>query len=270
MFLDPDGLNTLDDFYYQKVTNAETQEEKENYIQQQTQAWNGNQGLSEYGKIVETFSDFSTIRFTEENPLNQNDLDKVLSYNKKTGKSTSCMLAAMINAYASLFKSGISGLQIMNALFDGNGNIMNYIGTDIGSDGKYSFFCMNLWDFSFALANSMNARANDFVDYQDSGDTSSVFLQPGNKKFDPIYGNFNPNEFQNMISIATQCTNDMGKYSIRGLVKYTDYMAIKTSQSGHYVFSMNNKIVDSLDPKRKQARDYTPNSYYKLTMQNRY
>lgn len=107
-FIDPNGLTTLDDFYYQKVINAEIQEEKETYLQKQTQFWARNQGSSEYGKIVKKFHDFSEIKFTKMNPLRQEELDKVLGYNRKIAKTTSCMIAAMINAYSSLFKTGIT------------------------------------------------------------------------------------------------------------------------------------------------------------------
>lgn len=180
------------------------------------------------------------------------------------------MLASMINAYASLFKSGITGLQIINTLFDVNGNIMDYIGKDLDSEGKYSFYCVNLWNFSYGLANSMDAMAKDFIDNQILGDNSRVFLQPNEKKYDIIYGNFRVDEFQNMISSSIYSSNTMSKYNIRGLVKYTDRMKINTFQSGHYVFSMNNQIVDSLNPNRKQAKNYIPNSFFNLSLEKRY
>lgn len=47
-FVDPDGLTTIDDYYYKKVTGTKTQKGKNNYIQQQTQSWESNQGYSEY------------------------------------------------------------------------------------------------------------------------------------------------------------------------------------------------------------------------------
>lgn len=263
-------MTTLDDFYYQKVTNAETKEEKDKYIQQQTESWKGNQGLSEYGRIVETFSDFSKISFTEENPLNQNQLDKILGYNKKLGKSTSCMIAAIINAYASLFKSGVSGLQIMNALFDGNGNIMDFIGQEKNNKGQYSFYCRNLWNLSYSLAESMDTRAKDFIDYADSEDSTKVFLRPSEKSFGPYIENFKPNEFQKLITLSINWTNNKSKYTISGLVDYRNDFYKKTYQSQHYVFSINNSVIDSLPANRRQSAFYVTNSYYNLDLKRRY
>ena len=278
-YVDPHGLSTtLDDFAYQQrtenspyKTNGTPNQEiyNKSFVMEKEYA-SRNQGLSEYGRIVENFHDFSEKRFTEENPLNQEELDKILGYKRKIGKTTSCMIAAMINAYASLFKSGITGLQILNALFDGNGNITDCIGQDINNIGEYSFYCRNLWKLSYLLGNSMDARAKDFANSSDSEDITKVFLQPSEKIFDLYLGNFSPNEFQKMISMSLGMTNNKSKYTISGLVDRRNIFDIKTYQSKHYVFSMVNQIIDSLDPNRKQAAFYITNSYYNLQLTQRY
>lgn len=229
-----------------------------------------NQGLNEYGRIVETYQDFINKKFTKDTPLNQNELDKVLGYKKKLGKTKSCQIAAMINAYASLFKNGISGLQILNALFDGDGNIMDYIGVKQDDNGNYYFTCTNLWNLSVALANSMDARAKDFVDSTGYEDNTRVFLRPSEKTFDLNFANFGPKEFQKMISMSIELTNNKSKYTVSGLVDKRNSFDIKIHQSNHYVFVMNNQIIDSLDPNRGQATWYITNSYYNLNLKERY
>lgn len=161
-------------------------------------------------------------------------------------------------------------MQIINALFDGNGNIMDCIGQEINTEGGYSFYCKNLWSLSYLLANSMNATLRDFANNPDSEDNTKVFLQPSEKIFDLNFGNFSPIEFQNLISMSLSLTNIKSKYTISGLVDKRKSFDKLTYQSKHFVFSMNNQIVDSLDPNREQAAWYITNSFFNLTLNMRY
>lgn len=100
MFLDPDGLNTLDDFNYQKRTEDtdKSVENQRKYDHQAREYALQNQGLTDYGNAVhnneEFFYDFMDKKFDADNPLNQLDLDRILGYNTTIGSTQSCLLAS--------------------------------------------------------------------------------------------------------------------------------------------------------------------------------
>ena len=127
-FVDKNGLNTLDDFNYQKRTEDpdKSTENQRRYDHQAREYALQNQGLTDLGNAIhnneEFFYAFLDKKFDKNNPLNQLDLDRFLGFMTNLSTTQSCLLAALYNAYACNQKKGINGSQILDTIFDEGGN----------------------------------------------------------------------------------------------------------------------------------------------------
>lgn len=76
--------------------------------------------------------EFKSQVFTKDNPLNQLDFDKAMRIPSDSKTTQSCFTAAIINAYASNCKNGITGEEICNVFLD----IYGYFNDLIDKDGS--------------------------------------------------------------------------------------------------------------------------------------
>ena len=260
---DNTGLSTtLDDYNYQKRTEDpdKSVENQRRYDHQAREYALRNQGLTDYGMAIhnneEFFYNFLDQKFDYQNPLNQLDLDKALGFKTNRKTSESCMLAAMINAYAYLLKNGITGKDIINSIFDNGGNFNYFIGIDINKrQGISSPYCKGLWGLSKSIADTMNLKRSDFVDgfLKDKGSsTDSVYLCPMNKD----YFSFVTYWLKNVID------PDINTPLIEGITT-SGFVA------QHYIFTYSVNQMDSLPADRPNKPNYKRCCYYELKLMGR-
>ncbi len=73
---------------------------------------------------------FSKQKFNANNSLNQLDLDKALDIDSNGSTTKSCQTTALLNAYATNLKNGLTGKDILNALTNTDGSLNKNLDTD--------------------------------------------------------------------------------------------------------------------------------------------